>query len=68
MQVRVLVALYLVSSNFDLLLNLVFVFNISIGIIYNVVLVILILLCVQGASVFTTVCVHLDGLNAEHKF
>ncbi len=24
--------------------------------------------CVHGVCVFTTVCVHLDGLNAEHKF
>ncbi len=24
--------------------------------------------CVHGVYVFTTVCVHLDGLNAEHKF
>ncbi len=24
--------------------------------------------CVHGVCVFTAVCVHLDGLNAEHKF
>ncbi len=25
-------------------------------------------MCVHGVCVFTVVCVHLDGLNAEHKF
>ncbi len=24
--------------------------------------------CAHGVCVLTTVCVHLDGLNAEHKF
>ncbi len=24
--------------------------------------------CVHGVCVFTTVCVHLNGINAEHKF